>query len=89
MDIPDSLLDLYRFPGFEPQRRIAADPDDPDGVVITLHRRPQKDSAASAVNSRSSTTTPAGGTSAISPAATVTSRCTSRFTAWSANGAAA
>jgi hypothetical protein len=89
MDIPDSLLDLYRFPGFEPQRRIAADPDDSHGVVLTLHRRPQKDSAASAANSPGNTTTPDGGTSAISPAATAMSRCTFPSTAWSAIGAAA
>jgi hypothetical protein len=89
MDILDSLLDLYRFPGFEPQRRIAIDPGGPEGVVVMLHRRPQKDSAVSAVNPRSSTTTPAGGASAISPAATATSRCTSRFIDSSVMGAAA
>jgi hypothetical protein len=89
MDIPDSLIGLYRFPGFEPRARLTVDDDDPDGVVITLDRRPQKDTAASAVNLQNSFTTRVGGPSATSLLAIATSRCTSRFTAWSVIGAAA
>lgn len=89
MDIPDTLIDLYRVPGFEPRSRITSDSDDPEGVVVTLDRRPQKDGAASAVNLRSNTTTPAGDGFATSRAATATSRCTSPSTAWSVIGAAA
>jgi hypothetical protein len=89
MDIPDTLIDLYRFPGYEPRTRLAADGDDPDGVIVTLDRRPQKDTAASAVNPRSSSTTPAGGPSATSPPATATSHFASRFIVWSVTGAAA
>ena len=89
MDIPDRLIDLYRFPGFEPRSRIVVDPAWPDGVILTLDRRPQKGPAASAANRRSSTTTPAGDTSATSPAATAPSRCTSPFIDSSAIGVAA
>jgi hypothetical protein len=89
MDIPGTLIDLYRFPGFEPQPRITTDADDSDGVVVTLDRRPQKGIAASAVNSQSNITIPAGDACGISPAATAPSRCTSPFTAWSVIGAAA
>jgi len=89
MDIPDTLIGLYHFPSFEPRPRIASAADDPDGVVVTLDRRPQKGIAASAVNSRSNTTTPAGDASATSPPATVTSRCTSPSIAWPVIGAEA
>jgi hypothetical protein len=89
MDIPDTLIGLYRFPGFEPRPRLTVPADDSHGVVITLDRRPQKDTAAFAVNPPNSFTTPVGEPSAISPPATATSRCAFRFTAWSVIGAAA
>jgi len=89
MDTPDTLIDLYRFPGFVPRRRITTDPDVPDGVVVALDRRPQKGIAASAVNSRSNTTTPAGDGCGTRPAATAPSPCTSPSIAWPVIGAAA
>lgn len=76
MDIPRSLRDLYRFPGFEPQDRITVSDDEPGGVVITLHRRPQKDTAGSADNSPDSTTTPDGDRSATCRAEIDPSPCT-------------
>jgi hypothetical protein len=89
MDNPDTLIDLYRVPGFSPRPHLTVGSDDPDGVVVTLDRRPQKGLAASAVKSRSNTTTPAGDASATSRAAIATSRCTSRSTVWRVIGAAA
>jgi hypothetical protein len=89
MDDSDTLIDLYRFPGFEPRRRVMMDADDPDGVGVTLDRRPQKGIAASAVNSRRNTTTLAGDASGICPAVTATSPCTSPSIAWPVIGAAA
>jgi hypothetical protein len=85
MDISDTLIDLYRFPGFEPRRRITTSHDDPyGGVIITLDHRPKKDSAVPVANSPDNTTTRVCEPFVISLAATVSSHCTSRSIVWSA-----
>jgi hypothetical protein len=89
MSFPRQLRDLYRFPGFEPQDSIAADDKVPEGVVITLHRRPQKDIVAPAVSSPGSITILVGGAFAISPVAIAPSPFTFLYFGSCAIGAAA
>jgi len=89
MNTPRRLLDLYRFPGFQPLDYLEADVKLPGGVVVTLQRLPQKDTVGLAVTSRDSTTTLVIGRSAISRAAIVRSPSKCRFIALCVIGAAA
>jgi hypothetical protein len=88
MTIPRRLSDLYRFPGFEPDDHILVDEGEPGGVLITLHRRPQKDTVVFADSSHVNTTTHAGDTYVTSPVVIVPSRFTFLSIALSAIGAA-
>jgi hypothetical protein len=89
MDFPRKLRDLYRFPGFEPRDLIAADDKVSEGVIITLNRLPQKDSAVPVVSSLASFMILAGGVFAISLVAIALSLYTSLCFGSSAIGAAA
>ena len=89
MDIPSTLRDLYRFPGFEPRALLSMDVGNPNAIVVTLDRRPQKDTAVCAGNSPDNTTILAGDGCVISPAVIDLSFCTSRFFAWFVIGAVA
>lgn len=67
MDVLKTLNDLYTFPGYRPLPSVTRE-ERGIGITVTLvrHRIPQKDSVASAADSRSNFTTPAGVGSATS-----------------------
>ena len=88
MDIPQTLNDLYTFPGYRPQPTVAWDEVD-EGVVVTLvrHRIPQKECAEHAGASRDNFTIPVGVAFAICRAGIGRSGCRFPSRGWSVCGA--
>lgn len=90
MDVLKTLNDLYTFPGYRPLPSITCE-ERGIGIAVTLvrHRIPQKDSAASAADSRGNFTTPDGVASATTRAAISRSGWCFRSPELSVDGAAA
>ena len=83
------LLDVYRFPGFDPYARVHGIFGDPYAVVIPLRRRRKKRAVACAGKYIVPSTINGPGSSATSPVATNGSIWSSRFAGSSADGVVA
>jgi hypothetical protein len=83
------ILDVYRFPGFDPYARVHGIFGDPYAVVIPLRRRRKKRAVECVGKCAGPSTTSGPGWCEISPVATSGSILSSRFAGSGADGAAA